>query len=244
MKKITLLLALATFMLCFNISAQLPIGVFQNFETITSPTEVFVSGNAALYLRDNPSLSGINTSNKCISVDASGSGMMQISFTNSVKTPQLGAIPSDATHFRFKYFINANNQTRLIEFRPESELNWGGTQLVTINTDWQYITFDLEKAKQNNTTFFYFRLNRNADNTAAGGTNTIYIDDFEFLNGLTTSAETSLEGNDELVALEYYTLQGLKVELPLTPGIYVQKKTYASQKTEVVKIMINKKHGL
>lgn len=43
--------------------------------------------------------------------------------------------------------------------------------------------------------------------------------------------------NDELISTEFYTLQGQKLENPIENGIYLVKKTYASQKTEIIKIV-------
>lgn len=50
----------------------------------------------------------------------------------------------------------------------------------------------------------------------------------------------SVEG-DIIVKVEYYTLQGLKIEQPELNNIYIVKKIYASQKTEIVKTIFNKK---
>jgi hypothetical protein len=44
---------------------------------------------------------------------------------------------------------------------------------------------------------------------------------------------------DVVIATEYYNLQGIKIQQPASNGIYMVKKKYASQKTEVTKIIIN-----
>lgn len=45
---------------------------------------------------------------------------------------------------------------------------------------------------------------------------------------------------DSVIAVEYYSLQGIKIPNPAHPGIYIIKKTYESQKVEVTKVFINK----
>ena len=46
--------------------------------------------------------------------------------------------------------------------------------------------------------------------------------------------------NDKLISTEYFTLQGQRLDRPTHNGVYLIKKTYASSKTEIVKVVYKK----
>jgi hypothetical protein len=52
---------------------------------------------------------------------------------------------------------------------------------------------------------------------------------------LPTSIENTLNSSDPVVSVRYYNLQGVEEKRPQRNQLYIVKKTYASQKTEVVK---------
>jgi hypothetical protein len=49
------------------------------------------------------------------------------------------------------------------------------------------------------------------------------------------------EANDPVINTQYYTLQGLEVRQPITGGVYIVKKVYASQKVQTIKQLFLKK---
>ncbi|KAA6302760.1 MAG: hypothetical protein EZS26_000930 [Candidatus Ordinivivax streblomastigis] len=59
--------------------------------------------------------------------------------------------------------------------------------------------------------------------------------------GFTFSLQTGLtviDGNDPVVAIRYYNLQGMEVRQPSQQGIYIVKKIHQSPKEEVTKIVV------
>ena len=51
---------------------------------------------------------------------------------------------------------------------------------------------------------------------------------------LGSGLSTTIEG-EEVIKTEYYNLQGQMIKYPVLNNVYLVKKTFASQKTEVVK---------
>lgn len=69
------------------------------------------------------------------------------------------------------------------------------------------------------------------------------VDNFKLVHfaegGFTTVTDFPF-ASDELISIEYYTLQGLKVAEPLENGIYIVKKIYESKRIESEKIIFNR----
>ncbi|GHT08999.1 hypothetical protein FACS189426_06090 [Bacteroidia bacterium] len=100
----------------------------------------------------------------------------------------------------------------------------------------------------------YYIYNRTTNNFALLTTGSAVIKPFEafvvahnIIGMLRTSlgmdVATALENirlNDHVIKTEYYTLQGIRVQQPTIPGIYIVKKVYASQETEITKTFYKK----
>jgi hypothetical protein len=60
-------------------------------------------------------------------------------------------------------------------------------------------------------------------------------------SGGTAIKEVSDEYKGEVIAVQYYNLQGIEVNAPNKTGVYIVKKTYSTKKTEVKKMIVVKK---
>jgi hypothetical protein len=180
--------------------------VIQNFETIpyawsqSEPQNAFFVYNtnfATLQIVDNPNKSGINTSDKVVSVrvhnfNSANSGIFQICFSGTcqpaVGYPTCNDCPSGKyNRIRFKYY-KAGLSDRAVDFEPWGQPPGGvrSYQVVSGNYEWEYVTFELVAASYS---YMQFKVNRKIDNTGLAPVSDgdyIYIDDIEFFDSQTT----------------------------------------------------------
>lgn len=184
--------------------------IIQNFETIpyawsqSEPQNAFFVYNtnfATVQIVDNPNKSGINTSDKVVSVrihnfNSVNSGIVKISFSDALQ-PKIdyptcpGCMTGKYDRIRFKYYKGGLSE-RAVNFEPLGVAKPGGVrvfQVVSGNYEWEYVTFELV-----NTTYadLQFKLNRKLDDTSpapAVDGDYIYIDDIEFFDSSTTSVK-------------------------------------------------------
>lgn len=70
--------------------------------------------------------------------------------------------------------------------------------------------------------------------TTTNGTTTVSMGAYEYPGG-GTGINVIDADNEDVLSVEYYTLNGVKVQQPVDAGVYIVKTTYASQKIKVTK---------
>jgi hypothetical protein len=114
----------------------------------------------------------------------------------------------------------ANATGTMLGQETKNVVVWSGAASLT------NFTFDIDNVATSGTYYLTW--------TTANSTERTFAGDFSLVENISVGVDNAID-NDAVIQTEYFTLQGLRVVRPVENGFYLIRKTYASERTEVIK---------